>query len=144
MTPTVVSSRKVIRMIRIVTRTVFVLGLAAASAVSAHADWQSFDQKAFDNAVSSGRSVVLDFHADWCPTCRVQAPILADLIKSETAMTKGLVAFKANYDVETMLKKQFGVQKQSTIIVFKGGKEVARSTGVTDREALAELIAKAY
>ncbi len=131
-------------MIRIVICTVFVLVLGAASGVSARADWQSFDQKAFDSAVSSGKSVVLDFHADWCPTCRAQAPILADLIKTDTAMKKGLVAFKANYDTEGMLKKQFGVQKQSTIIVFKGGKEVARSTGVTDRMTLAELIAQAY
>jgi len=48
-----------------------------------------------------------------------------------------VVAFKANFDTETMLKKKYGFENRSTIIVFKGGKDVARSTGVTDRMALA-------
>lgn len=122
---------------------VLMIGLVSSHA-SAATDWQPFDQRAFDAAVSSGKSVVLDFHADWCPVCKAQAPILAELIKTDTAVMKGLVAFKADFDTAAALKKQFGVQKQSTIVVFKGGKEVARSTGVTDRAALAELIAKAY
>lgn len=122
-----------------------ILGLAVASVENARAaDWQPFDQRAFDMAVASGKGVVLDFHADWCPTCKAQAPILSELINSDTTTMKGVVAFKANFDTEAMLKQKLGVQKQATIIVFKAGKEVTRSTGVTDRAALADLIAKAY
>ena len=132
-------------MIRILTGLLLVFGLALASSETTRAaDWQAFDQKAFYLAVASGKGVVLDFHADWCPTCKAQAPILAELINSDTTMKMGVVAFKANFDTETTLKQKLGVQKQSTIVIFKAGKEVTRSTGVTDRAALAELIAKAY
>lgn len=121
------------------------LGLALANTQTTRAaDWQTFDQKAFDMAVASGKGVVLDFHADWCPVCKAQAPILAELINSEMTIKKGVVAFKANFDTETVLKHKLGVQKQSTIIIFKSGKEMTRSTGMTDRAELAELIAKAY
>ena len=132
-------------MTRILSAAIFVLGLALVATPSANgADWQPFEQKAFDMAVASGKGVVLDYHADWCPICKAQAGILADLIKGDMAIKKGVVGFKANFDTETMLKQKYGVEKQSTIIVFKAGKEVARSTGVTDRTALAELIGKAY
>jgi len=131
-------------MIRIMTAAVFVFAMAfAATPTAATTDWQPFDQKAFDMAVASGKGVVLHYHADWCPICKAQVGLLADVIKGDMAMKKNVFAYRANFDTETMLKKKHGVEKQSTIIVFKAGKEVARSTGVTDRAALAELIAKA-
>lgn len=132
-------------MIRTMSAVVFIFALAfVATPSAATTDWQPFDQKAFDMAVAGGKSVVLHYHADWCPICKAQVGLLADVIKGDMAMKKGVVAFRANFDSETMLKQKHGVEKQSTIIVFKAGKEVARSTGVTDRLALAELIGRAY
>ena len=49
----------------------------------------------------------------------------------------------ADYDSETALKKRLRVVQQSTFVVFKGGKEVARSTGETRRDAIAALFDKA-
>ena len=40
----------------------------------------------------------------------------------------------ANFDTEKALKRALGVTQQSTIVVFKDGKEVARSTGDTQEE----------
>jgi hypothetical protein len=48
--------------------------------------------------------------------------------------------FVANFDTEKVLERSLGVTKQSTIVVFKDGKESARSTGDTQRENLAELL----
>ena len=41
------------------------------------------------------------------------------------------------------LRKQLGVTRQSTIVVFNKGHEVARSTGDTQKEAIAALLSKA-
>ena len=49
----------------------------------------------------------------------------------------------ADYDSEKVLKKALGVTKQSTIVVFKKGKEVARSTGETQYDSLAVLLQSA-
>jgi hypothetical protein len=52
----------------------------------------------------------------------------------------GITVFVANFDTEKVLERSLGVTTQSTIVVFKDGKENARSTGDTQRENLAELL----
>jgi thioredoxin 1 len=54
-----------------------------------------------------------------------------------------LTLYVANFDTEKALKKSLGVTNQSTIVVFKDGKERARSTGDTQRDSLAELLHRA-
>jgi thioredoxin 1 len=78
------------------------------------------------------------FHADWCPICRAQAPLLKEL--SQTPELKSLTLFVADFDTEKDLKKSLGVTKQSTVVVFKDGKESARSTGDTQQGSLAMLL----
>ena len=56
---------------------------------------------------------------------------------------KDVTLFVADFDTESALKKQLRVAQQSTFVVFKGGKEVGRSTGETDRAAIAALFDKA-
>jgi thioredoxin 1 len=108
----------------------FSLGAAAAEV--------PFNQAQFDAARAAGKPVAVVFHADWCPTCRAQAPILRDLSQSPEFTT--LTLFVADFDAEKALKKSLGVTQQSTVVVFKDGKESARSTGATQRDSLAELL----
>jgi thiol-disulfide isomerase/thioredoxin len=100
-----------------------------------------FDQAAFDEARAAGKPVAVVFHADWCPTCRAQAPLLKDL--SQTQEFTSLTLYVANFDTEKTLKKSLGVTKQSTIVVFKNGKESARSTGDTQQDSLAARLRRA-
>jgi thiol-disulfide isomerase/thioredoxin len=100
-----------------------------------------FDQAAFDKAVAAGGPVVVQFHADWCPTCKEQAPIVQQVLADPKM--KGVQMFIADFDNEKALKKQLRVSMQSTFVVFKGGKEVARSTGQTTRPAIEDTFAKA-
>jgi thioredoxin 1 len=97
-----------------------------------------YDQTQFDTLRASGKPVAVVFHADWCPTCRAQAPVLRQL--SQIPEFKGITLFVADFDTEKGLKRALGVSKQSTIVVFKGGKESARSTGDTQSDRLRELL----
>jgi thioredoxin 1 len=100
-----------------------------------------YNQHDFDAAKTAGKPVAVVFHADWCPTCRAQAPVLKELAQS--ADLKPLTLFVANFDTEKLLKKSLRVTQQSTVVVFKGGKEIARSTGDTQKDALAALLHQA-
>lgn len=100
-----------------------------------------FGQAQFDSMRAAGKPVAVVFHADWCPTCRAQAPLLKDL--AQTPELKSVTLYVANFDTEKALKKSLGVTKQSTIVVFKNGKEVARSTGDTQQDSLAALLRRA-
>ena len=122
-------------------RSFFYTALMAASVTSALAGELPFDQKKFDSAVAAGESVVVDFSATWCPTCKAQKPIVDKLM--ELPKFKTVTLFVADYDKEVALKKQLRVAQQSTFVVFKGGKEVTRSTGQTDKDVLAAVFDKA-
>jgi thioredoxin 1 len=110
-------------------------GVAAAGfALPAFAG--GYSDAAFQSATASGKPIVIEFHADWCPTCRAQAPVLRSLAGEFTILT-------VNYDGQKSVVKKFGVRRQSTLIVFKDGKEVGRAVGITSKSAIADLLAKA-
>ena len=129
-------------------RSIFhILGAGAAATLvladpfAAAASELPFSRAAFDQAVASGRPVILAVHASWCPTCKAQKPIMDALMHEPRR--KDVTLFVADFDTESALKKQLHVAQQSTFVVFKGGKEVGRSTGVTDRAEIAALFDKA-
>ena len=122
--------KSLVTIISAVALTVFV---TLASAVE-----MPFDSMQFDSMLAAGKPVAVVFHADWCPTCRAQAPVLKEL--AQKPELKDLRLFVANFDTEKALKKSLGVTKQSTVVVFKGGKESARSTGDTQQDSLAALL----
>lgn len=113
----------------------------AFAATTAFAAQLPFSQAAFDKAVASGQPVIVHVQASWCPTCKVQRPIVADLLRDPKRQRIAL--FSADFDTEAALKKQLRVVQQSTFVVFKGGKEVGRSTGETRKDAIAALFDKA-
>lgn len=115
-----------------------ILLTTAFSAMTAHADFKAFTQAEYDAALAAKKPVVVDFHASWCPTCKKQEPLLNEIVSMKGY--ENVVALKADYDKEKDLKKALKVTKQSTIVVFKDGKEVARKTGVTDKAELKKLI----
>ncbi len=107
----------------------------------AMADGKGFKAADFDKAKASGKAVLVEVTAPWCPTCKAQKPILSDL-KAQPRF-KDLVAYEVDFDSQKDALRLLNVQNQSTLIVFKGGKEVGRSTGETSRAAIEGLLAKA-
>ena len=96
---------------------VFTLMLCAAAAWAGELP---YDKVAFDKAVAEGKPVIVDFFADWCPTCKAQKPHVQALL-GEPKM-KDVTLFVADYDKEKDLKKALRVTQQSTFVVFKSGR----------------------
>ena len=99
-----------------------------------------FDQATFDRLRANGEPVLIDVYADWCPTCKQQAPIVAALMASPEF--KDFTVLKVNYDTQKDVRLKLGVAQQSTFIVFRGTREIARSTGDTDRNSIAATLRK--
>ncbi|MFH0934259.1 MAG: thioredoxin family protein [Pseudomonadota bacterium] len=119
----------------------FVTMLALLFPLFANAVGEPFTQNKLDALNQSGKPVLVHVHADWCPTCRAQDKVLGELLPSGDF--KGITALRVDFDEQKPVVKSFGVMYQSTLIVFKGGKEVARVTGETDRDKIAALLRKA-
>jgi len=101
---------------------------------------QPFDAEAFQSAQTAEKAILVDVTASWCPTCRQQRPTIEQIEKEK----RDLVVYEVDFDTAKDLLKRFRVQYQSTLIVFRGAKEVARSTGETDPALIRAMIAKAF
>jgi thioredoxin 1 len=107
--------------------------------LSAHAA-QSYNTAAFQDAQKAGKTVLLHVTAPWCPTCKAQHPIIANVEKARP----NLVVYNIDFDTSKEVLRQFRVQSQSTLIVFKGTREVGRSIGDTTPSGIEALVAKGF
>lgn len=131
----------------ILSRRVFNGAIVAAALVAAGqlaSAWASttvpFSADAFKAAQASGSPILVEIHADWCPTCKAQSPILDKL--TADPKFKDLKVFRVDFDAMKPVVKQFGAQMQSTLIVFKGSAEQGRSVGDTREASIAALLDK--
>ena len=115
----------------------FVLSTATADALTRRLP---FDQKAFEAAQASGRSILVEFYTTWCPVCKVQRPFLTTL--GQNPKYQKIAYFEIDFDRHKELAREFRVHKQSTLIVFKGKNEIARTTGDTNKTSIEALVAK--
>ena len=99
-----------------------------------------FSASAFKAAQAAGNPILVEIHADWCPTCKAQAPILEKL--SADPKFKDLKIFRVDFDAMKTVVKEFRAQQQSTLIVFKGSAEKGRSVGDTRQASIAALLDK--
>ena len=99
-----------------------------------------FSPEAFKAAQASGSPILVEIHADWCPTCKAQRPILDKL--TSDAKFKNLKVFRVDFDSQKAIVRQFGAKMQSTLIVYKGATEKGRSVGDTRPASIAALLDK--
>lgn len=81
-------------------------------------------------------TVLVDFWAQWCGPCRMQAPIL-EAFAGEHSNIK---VAKCDVDENPELAEKFSIMSIPSLLVFKGGKLVKSAVGLHDKEALAALV----
>jgi thioredoxin 1 len=117
-----------------------VAAITLAIATSVFAD-EKDPLPGFMEAVAAGGPVLVHVTAPWCGECKLQKPIVAKLLS--TPDFKDMKEFKVDFDTQKDVLKQLRVQMQSTIIVYRGGKEVDRMTGKTDPAVIDAVMRKA-
>lgn len=105
------------------------------------AEPKHFTQQEFEKLSRQGHPVVVDVAASWCPTCRAQKPIIDRLSKQDAY--KDVAVLTVDFDNDKNVLKQFKISMQSTLIAFKGGKEVWRTVGDTTPVGIETIFKKA-
>lgn len=113
------------------------LALMAAAVVHA----EPYTQETFDRLLGEGKPTLVAVHADWCPACKRQAPIIDALLKQ--APYSAITLLKVDFDKQKDVVKSLRVPRQSALIVYKNGKEVGRSLGDTSRTGIENLLKRA-
>jgi thioredoxin 1 len=99
-----------------------------------HVSDQDFQQV----VLSSDRPVLVDFWAEWCVPCHMVSPVVEDIARDQAGK---MTAVKLNVDDNPQTTRQYQVMSIPTLIVFKGGQEMARVVGARGKEAILREIA---
>lgn len=118
----------------------FLVSFLFASA-GAMAAGHAYDQAHFDALQKEGKPTLVVIHADWCPICKAQGPVVNEVLQMPEM--KALTMLQVDFDKQKNALKGLKATMQSTLIVFKGGKEVGRSTGETRKDQIVALLRQA-
>jgi thioredoxin 2 len=92
----------------------------------------------FDKHVSRGDlPLVVDFWAPWCGPCLAMAPFFQ---KTARQLEPKLRFAKLNTEEHPAPAAKFNIRSIPTMIVFRGGMEIARQIGAMDAAALARWL----
>ncbi|MDK2745316.1 MAG: thioredoxin TrxC [Nitrospira sp. BO4] len=81
--------------------------------------------------------LVVDFWAPWCGPCRMMAPAYEQAAKM---LEPHVRLAKVNTEEEQRLGARFGIQSIPTMIVLRGGREVARQSGALGLQDLVRWV----
>lgn len=118
----------------------FVGGLSLAGPASAF-DMKPYDAKAFAAAQAAGKPILVDVTAPWCPICKTQKTVFDKL--AVNPKFKDMVVYEVDFDSRKDVLRELNVQMQSTLISYKGSKEVERSSGETNANKIEDQLNKA-
>ena len=100
--------------------------------------YTNFSLKSLEDAKANGKTIVINSYEPWCWSCRKQDKVLLDA-KDEFKDVVFLTYQQGkNKDIADFLN----ISVRTTIVVFKGKKEVARIIGQTSKQEIYSAIKK--
>jgi thioredoxin 1 len=98
-----------------------------------HLTFEVTEQDFEANVLQATLPVLVEFTADWCPPCKMLAPIVNDLAqKYEGKLRVGLL----DSDTNQQIVQEYGVLGLPTLILFVDGSPVERINGFMPRERI--------
>jgi thioredoxin 1 len=94
--------------------------------------------KTWDTEVlKSDLPVLVDFWAEWCGPCRIVGPAVEQVGKIMAGKVK---VAKLNVDENQEIAMRYSIQSIPSLLLFKGGKEIARTIGAAPKEAYLKFL----
>jgi len=77
--------------------------------------------------------VVVDFWAPWCGPCKMMGP---NFMAAAAELEPNARLLKLNTENAQQIAAQWSIRSIPTMIIFKGGKEIARTSGAMDKQQI--------
>ena len=89
----------------------------------------------FKDVISGDQLVLVDFFATWCQPCKMMHPILEQV---KDVLSDRIRIIKVDVDKYGVTAKEYGIQSVPTLMLFRHGEVLWRTSAVVQR---AELLA---
>ena len=91
------------------------------------------DEDFEERVLGAQTPVLVDFWAEWCVPCHMVSPVVEEIGRDKG---EHLQVAKLNIDENPDVTRKYGVMSIPTLMLFKGGEEVARVVGARGKDAL--------
>ncbi len=81
--------------------------------------------------------LLVDFWAPWCGPCRMMAPAYAEAAK---LLEPRVRLAKVNTEQVPAVAAQYGIRSIPTMVLFRGGREIARQSGAMGAQDIARWV----
>ena len=96
------------------------------------------DAIAFDRHVGKGSlPVLVDFWAEWCGPCKAMAPAFA---QAAGVLEPQVRLLKLDTEAVPQIAQRYRIQSIPTLILFSGGREVARQSGALPAQTIVQWV----
>ncbi|MGQ0801922.1 MAG: thioredoxin domain-containing protein [Pseudomarimonas sp.] len=120
--------------------TLAMLWIAATPVANAQSIYEPYSSERLASLQAEGKTVLVDVFADWCPTCRAQSIVLDAALREPRYAD--LAKLKVDWDDQRDAARALGAPRQSTLLLFRGGKRLALSVAETGDAKLREFLDK--
>lgn len=113
----------------------------------------AFTKADYDKAIAEGKTVILFFYANWCPSCRIEFPRMEAAFDQTLTFShsawQNVVGFRVNFNDnatdnhEKDLAREFGVGYQHTKVIVKNGERIFKSPESWSQERYIEELSNA-
>lgn len=95
-----------------------------------------------DKALSQGKTVLVDYSAKWCGTCKRQERVINALRGSNPAYDSALTFVKVDWDTykREAVTTSRGIPRRSTLLVLRGDAELGRVVAGTSESQIKALM----
>ena len=90
-----------------------------------------------NDVINSDSLVLVDFYATWCQPCKMMHPVL-EQVKGELGDRIRII--KVDVDKYGVTARQYGIQSVPTLMLFRNGEVLWRTSGVMQKSELLATI----